>query len=67
MQLAARTCPKEAIYGNAKARSPLLDGVLKGPVYLISSDDLLPDLLADLRGQVNVRLRGVISSASRAG
>lgn len=59
-QLASKTCPKKAIYGYARARSPLLDGVLKGPVYLVSSDDLLPNLLADLRGQVNVRLRGEI-------
>jgi hypothetical protein len=62
VQLAANQCPKNAIYGNAKATSPLLDGQLKGPVYLTSSDNELPDLLVDLRGQVNVRLRGVISS-----
>jgi len=59
-QLAARSCPKKAIYGNARATSPLLDDPLKGPVYLVASDDLLPNLLADLRGQVNVRLRGEI-------
>ncbi|HXS47896.1 MAG TPA: hypothetical protein VN756_10590 [Solirubrobacterales bacterium] len=62
VQLAANACPKKSIYGNAKATSPLLDGKLKGPVYLTSSDNELPDLLVDLRGQVNVRLRGVISS-----
>jgi hypothetical protein len=32
-------------------------------VYLVSSDHELPDLLADLHGQVDVRLRGVISAA----
>jgi hypothetical protein len=62
VQLAANNCPKESIYGNAQARSPLLNGVLKGPVYLTSSDHELPDLLVDLRGQVDIRLRGVISS-----
>ncbi len=62
VQLAAHDCPKAAIYGHAKARSPLLDGVLKGPVYLTSSSNELPDLLVDLRGQVDVQLRGVISS-----
>ena len=61
-QLASRTCPKAAIYGNAKAVTPLLDDPLKGPVYLVSSDNQLPDLVADLRGQVNVQLSGVISS-----
>jgi hypothetical protein len=62
VQLAADDCPKNAIYGNARATSPLLDGKLKGPVYLTSSDHELPDLLVDLRGQVDIRLRGVISS-----
>ncbi len=61
-QLASGTCPKGAIYGHAQARSPLLGKALKGPVYLVSSNHELPDLLADLRGQVNVQVRGVISS-----
>jgi hypothetical protein len=64
VQLAANNCPKGSIYGNARATSPLLDGKLKGPVYLTSSNNELPDLLADLKGQVNIRLRGVISSAN---
>jgi hypothetical protein len=63
VQLAAGQCPKKSIYGNARAVSPLLDEPLKGPVYLTSSEHELPDLLADLRGQVPIRLRGVISSA----
>ena len=61
-QLASGTCPKAAIYGHAQARSPLLGKALRGPVYLVSSNHELPDLLADLRGQVNIQLRGVISS-----
>ncbi|HEU4944822.1 MAG TPA: hypothetical protein VFT10_06630 [Solirubrobacterales bacterium] len=61
-QLASRTCPKAAIYGHAEAKSPLLDKKLKGPVYLVSSSHELPDLVADLRGQVNIQLYGVISS-----
>jgi hypothetical protein len=63
VQLAAGACPKAAIYGFARARTPLLDDELAGPVYLTSSDNLLPDLLVDLRGQVNVRLRGVIDTS----
>lgn len=62
VQLAANECPKNSIYGSAKATSPLLDEKLSGPVYLTSSSNTLPDLLVDLRGQVPVRLRGVISS-----
>lgn len=62
--LAAGTCPKDSVYGQATARTPLLDEPLKGPVYLVpgKTDSGLPDLLADLRGQVNIQLRGVISS-----
>ncbi len=62
VQLAANECPKNSIYGHAKATSPLLDGELKGPVYLTSSSNTLPDLLVNLRGQVPIQLRGVISS-----
>lgn len=62
VQLAAKECPKGAVYGHAKAKSPLLDKMLKGPVYLVSSNHQLPDLVADLRGQVNVQIYGVISS-----
>jgi hypothetical protein len=62
VQLKAKACPKGAVYGQAEAKSPLLDRKLKGPVYLVSSDDPLPNLVADLRGQVNIQLRGVISS-----
>jgi hypothetical protein len=63
VQLAANDCPDGAIYGYARAQTPLLDDELAGPVYLTSSNHELPDLLADLKGQVNVRLRGVISAA----
>jgi hypothetical protein len=62
VQLAAQACPERSIYGYATAQSPLLDDELKGPVYLVSSDHELPDMLVDLQGQVDVRLRGVISS-----
>jgi hypothetical protein len=63
VQLAAADCPARSIYGYARAQSPLLDDEVAGPVYLVASDHELPDLLADLHGQVSVRLRGVISSA----
>lgn len=61
-QLASRTCPKASIYGKAEAKTPLLSDKLKGNVYLVSSKHKLPDLVADLRGQVNIQLHGVISS-----
>jgi len=61
-QLASHTCPKKSVYGTAEAKSPLLDKKLKGKVFLVSSNHELPDLLVDLRGQVEIYLRGVISS-----
>ena len=61
-QLAAQACPAEAVYGQAEAKTSLLSDPLKGPVYLVSSSNKLPDLVADLRGQVNIQLHGVISS-----
>lgn len=60
-QLASHTCPKNSVYGTAEAKSPLLEGKLKGKVFLVSSNHELPDLLVDLRGQVEIYLRGVIS------
>jgi hypothetical protein len=63
VQLAAHDCPAAAVYGYARARTPLLDDELAGPVYLVSSSHELPDLLVDLRGQVDVQLHGVISAA----
>ena len=62
VQFAADDCPKNSIYGYARAVTPLLDGPLKGPVYLRSSDNLLPDLVARLRGQVEVHLVGRIDT-----
>jgi hypothetical protein len=66
-QLASHTCPKASVYGKAWAKSPLLDKKLQGKVYLVSSNNKLPDLLVDLRGQVEIYLRGAISSGSTGG
>ena len=56
VQFAANECPKKSIYGNARAFSPLLDDPVTGPVYLRSSNNTLPDLVADLHGQVDLEL-----------
>lgn len=50
VQFAADNCPKGSIYGRAIAYSPLLDEPLRGNVYLRSSNNELPDAVADLRG-----------------
>lgn len=62
VQFAANDCPQDSIYGFAEATTPLLDGPLKGPVYLRSSNHELPDLVAALNGQVDVVLDGRIDS-----
>jgi hypothetical protein len=62
VQYAADNCPKGSIYGYAKAWSPLLDKPLEGPVYLRSSDNPLPDLVASLDGQIHIDLDGRIDS-----
>jgi hypothetical protein len=64
VQYAAQTCPSRSIYGYAKAWSPLLDRPLQGPVYLRSSNNPLPDLVASLDGQVHVDLVGRIDSVN---
>jgi hypothetical protein len=64
VQYAAEQCPKGSVYGRARAFSPLLDQPLEGPVYLRSSSNELPDLVADLNGQVNVDLAGRIDSVN---
>jgi hypothetical protein len=58
VQYAAGQCPADSVYGFARAYSPLLDKPLEGPVRLRSSDNLLPDVVASLHGQVDVDLVG---------
>jgi hypothetical protein len=58
VQFTDNKCPSNSIYGFAEATTPLLDGPLKGPVYLRSSSNPLPDLVADLHGQVDIELSG---------
>lgn len=60
-------CPQGSIYGKAKAWTPLLDKRLEGPVFLRSSSNPLPDLVATLNGQVNVVLAGRIDTGSNGG
>jgi hypothetical protein len=64
VQFAAHECPAKSIYGYATAETPLLDAPLKGPVYLRSSDNTLPDLVVALRGQVEVDLDGRIDQVN---
>jgi hypothetical protein len=62
VQFAARRCPANSVYGSATARTPLLDQPLRGPVFLRSSNHRLPDLVADLRGQIDITVVARIGS-----
>jgi hypothetical protein len=68
VQFAANHCPPGSIYGHIKARSPLVDYALKGPVYLRSSSHKLPDVVAVLRGPqsqpIEVDLDGRVDSVN---
>jgi hypothetical protein len=64
VQFAASNCPRGSVYGYAKVSTPLLEEPLKGPVYLRSSSHKLPDLVADLRGQIDINLVGRIDSVN---
>jgi hypothetical protein len=67
-ELKSATCPKSAIYGHAKAWSPLLDKPLEGPVYLgVGYGYKLPALVADLNGQVRFLLVGKVDTNKQNG
>lgn len=71
VQFAADQCPAASVYGKATAMSPLVDYPLAGPVYLRSSDNELPDLVAALRGPahqpIEVEVVGRIDSVKGGG
>lgn len=64
VQFAAEACPKGSILGTVKASSPLLGKPLSGKVYFRSNggERELPDIVADLRGEIHVILVGFIDS-----
>jgi hypothetical protein len=62
-QFEAENCPRGSIYGQATAITPLLGVPLRGPVYLRSSENTLPDLVVPLRGNgIAIDLVGRIDS-----
>lgn len=67
VQFAAHQCPASSIYGYAKAVSPLLAQPLEGPVYLRSSSNPLPDLVAALGGQFDIELGAIVGSGKNEG
>jgi hypothetical protein len=67
VQFRANACPAGAIYGKAKAFTPLLDQPVEGPVYLRSSTHELPDLVISLKGQVDADLAGRVDTGKNGG
>ena len=63
-QFEADACPADSIYGHARALSPLLSEPLEGPVYLRSSHNPLPDMVAVLKGDggIQIDVQGRVSS-----
>jgi hypothetical protein len=68
-RFAAGTCPKASILGRARAFSPLLDNPLEGNVYFRSNggERELPDVVADLKGEVNFTLVGFVDAVVHKG
>lgn len=67
-EIATASCPARSIYGYAKAWSPLLDEPLQGPVFLgVGYGHELPDLVAELNGQIRVLLHGKVDSNKQGG
>jgi hypothetical protein len=68
-QFNEKACPQSSILGKVRAYSPLLDAPLTGNVYFRSNggDRELPDLVAALRGRIDVDLVGFIDSVKPKG
>jgi hypothetical protein len=63
VQFRAKNCPRDSVYGRARVVTPLLEEPLEGPVYLRSSSDAVPDLVAALEGRgVSIEVVGAIDS-----
>jgi len=67
-QLKANACPPSAVYGTVKVWTPLFDQPLEGNVYLgVGFGHKLPDLVAELNGQVRVLVHGKVDTNKQDG
>jgi hypothetical protein len=64
VQFASGSCPVGSRIGQAEAQTPILGQPLRGFAYLRSSSNKLPDLVLDLKGQVDIQLVGRIDSVN---
>jgi hypothetical protein len=68
-QFNAGACPPSSVLGKMRAFSPLLDNPLEGPIYFRSNggERELPDVVADLNGQVRFVLVGFVDAVHKKG
>jgi hypothetical protein len=66
VEFAQESCPAASYLGTAEAVSPLLDQPLIGPVFLRSSSHKLPDIVMDLKGQIEIELAGRVDAVNGA-
>ena len=65
VQFKENACPAGSIYGTVTAKTPLLDETLIGPLYLRSSDNPLPDIVAAFRGgRIDANIVGRVDSVN---
>jgi hypothetical protein len=68
-QFAENACPSTSVLGKARAFSPLLDKPLEGKVYFRANGGArkLPDIVADLNGQIHIVLVGFLDQVHKKG
>jgi hypothetical protein len=64
VDFAKEACPAGSAIGHVEVSTPVLDQPLKGLAYLRSSQQGLPDLVLDLRGQVDFEASAQIDSVN---
>lgn len=69
VKFAAKECPPISVLGKARAYSPLLEKPLSGNVYFRTNGGVreLPDVVADLNGQVHLVVVGAVDCVLRKG
>jgi hypothetical protein len=65
VDFAAGRCPANSRIGSARVETPLLGQPLSGAVYLRSSSHRLPDMVLDLKGQIDLEAVARISSVNK--
>ena len=62
VQYAGNACPPSSQIGFARAETPLLGQPLEGPLISAPPHTSLPDIVADLNGQIHIDLDGRVNT-----